>query len=276
MTQQSYNISEEPNHGDGAAYTFQEGKYLPQTWAQTSPTVRNSVLQLHFTTLKYIVAVNNRPYSNSIIWDHHFVLFSGTEGGKHWSDKEIRALFNVWSDREIQGRLQTTHRNKAIFQEMSRRLEVKHGVVRDWRQCRTKYKNFKYDYKVSKSQGRSMRFFTEVDTILQGKVTEDELDEDEDSPRRRPEGDQAYGRVESGEHHYINIDDGERLNLSQVFKGLLLVLVFKFPQTPMFSYSVPLFFFLSDESLADMQTIIKTGSHLISKDLHVSQGKNVL
>ncbi|KAI4892529.1 hypothetical protein NFI96_024697 [Prochilodus magdalenae] len=153
----------------------------------------------------------------------------GLEGGRHWSDKEVRALLTVWADREVQGRLQTTHRNKAIFQEMARRLEVQHGVVRDWRQCRTKYKNLKYDYKVSRSQGRSMRFFAEVDAILQGKVTEDGLDEDEDSPRKGPEVEQASGRTEPGEDHYIKIDD--------------------------------------DESLADMQTIIDTGSHpLMSKD----------
>ncbi|KAL7888055.1 hypothetical protein AOLI_G00030290 [Acnodon oligacanthus] len=162
----------------------------------------------------------------------------GIEGGRHWSDKEIRALLTVWADRDVQGRLQTTHRNKAIFQEMARRLEVQHGVVRDWRQCRTKYKNLKYDYKVSKSQGRSMRFFAEVDTILQGKITDDGPDDDEDSPRKGPEAEQASGRSEPGEDHYIKIDD--------------------------------------DESLADMQTIINTGSHpLITKDTVSTQGPTI-
>ncbi|XP_072538700.1 bifunctional phosphoribosylaminoimidazole carboxylase/phosphoribosylaminoimidazole succinocarboxamide synthetase isoform X2 [Salminus brasiliensis] len=115
----------------------------------------------------------------------------GMEGGRHWSDKEIRALLTVWADREVQGRLQTTHRNKAIFQEMARRLEV--------------------------------------DAILQGKVNDDGLDEDDDLPREEPERDQGSGRLGHGEDHYIKIDD--------------------------------------DESLADMQTIINTGSHpLITKD----------
>ncbi|KAI5623562.1 multifunctional protein ADE2, partial [Silurus asotus] len=144
--------------------------------------------------------------------DQHFVTLTGMEGGRHWSDKEIRALLNIWSDREMQMRLQSTHRNKAIFQEMARRLELQHGVVRDWRQCRTKYKNLKYDYKVSKSQGRPMRFFAEVDAILQGKEIEDFLDdEEEDSPRKGAEGDQAVARKESGESHYIKIDDGENV-----------------------------------------------------------------
>ncbi|XP_026880229.2 multifunctional protein ADE2 isoform X2 [Electrophorus electricus] len=162
--------------------------------------------------------------------DHHFIPLSGMEGGRHWSDKEIRALLSVWADREVQVRLQSTHRNKAIFQEMARRLELQHGVVRDWRQCRTKYKNLKYDYKVSKSQGRAMRFFAEVDAILQGKDIEDGPDDEEDSPRKGPEGDHTAGRRESGEDHYIKIDD--------------------------------------DESLAGMQTIINSGSPpVISLDI---------
>ncbi|XP_058234510.1 multifunctional protein ADE2 [Hemibagrus wyckioides] len=179
--------------------------------------------------------VSRRPGNSSLSnfqegsADQHFVSLSGMEGGRHWSDKEIRALLNIWADREMQVRLQSTHRNKAIFQEMARRLELQHGVVRDWRQCRTKYKNLKYDYKVSKNQGRTMRFFAEVDAILQGKDMEDFLDDEEDSPRKGTEGDQADERRDSGEAHYIKIDD--------------------------------------DESLADMQTIINTGSHhLITKD----------
>lgn len=136
------------------------------------------------------------------------------EGGRHWSDKEIRALLNIWADREMQVRLQSTHRNKAIFQEMARRLEFQHGVVRDWRQCRTKYKNLKYDYKVSKSQGRPMRFFTEVDAILQGKDTEDFLDEEDDSPRKGTEVDLSVARKDPGEANYIKIDDGKRINIS--------------------------------------------------------------
>lgn len=134
-------------------------------------------------------------------------LISGMEGGRHWSDKEVRALLHIWAEQEMQVRLQSTHRNKAIFQEMARRLELQHGVVRDWRQCRTKYKNLKYDYKVSKSQGRSMRFFTEVDAILQGKELEDLMDEEDNFSRQEPEREQTV-RKEPGED-YIKIDDGK-------------------------------------------------------------------
>ncbi|XP_063058128.1 multifunctional protein ADE2 [Engraulis encrasicolus] len=114
-----------------------------------------------------------------------FVTYTGSEGGRHWSDDEVRALLSVWADRHVQQQLQHTLRNKAIFQEMARRLHRQYGVVRDWKQCRTKYKNLKYEYKISKSaqaaglmaaatggQVRAMKFFSEVETILQGRELE--------------------------------------------------------------------------------------------------------
>lgn len=133
-------------------------------------------------------------------------LLLGLEGGRHWSDKEVRALLTVWADKEVHKQLQRSHRNKAIFQEMARRLECQHGVVRDWRQCRTKYKNMKYDYKVSKSQGRQIRFFTELDAIMQGKNIEGRFEEDK-SPRNIP--DQVAMRREPVEEQVIKIDDGK-------------------------------------------------------------------
>ncbi|XP_062858561.1 multifunctional protein ADE2 [Trichomycterus rosablanca] len=215
----------------------------------------------------------------------------GMEGGRHWSDKEVRALLNIWAEREMQVRLQSTHRNKAIFQEMARRLEIQHGVVRDWRQCRTKYKNLKYDYKVSKSQGRPMRFFTEVDTILQGKELEDLIDEEEDFTRQEPERDQSAGRKEPGED-YIKIDDvrnvikkfakhGTVKNLPgcggkrKIDERCLRSLVRMVEKTPC-QTSKDLKANLEqsgvmvsiNESLADLQTIINTGSHhFITNDM---------
>ncbi|XP_047442857.1 multifunctional protein ADE2 [Mugil cephalus] len=99
------------------------------------------------------------------------------EGGRHWTDDEVRALLCVWADRRIQERLKCTLRNKSIFQEMSRQMQRNYGVVRNWKQCRTKYKNLKYDYKTAKSAhaaggsgaggpGKYMKFFDEVEAIL--------------------------------------------------------------------------------------------------------------
>ncbi|XP_043984268.1 multifunctional protein ADE2 isoform X1 [Gambusia affinis] len=99
------------------------------------------------------------------------------EGGRHWTDDEVRALLCVWADRSVRERLKSTLRNKCIFQEMARQMQRKFGVVRNWKQCRTKYKNLKYDYKTAKSAhaaagsgaggpGRYMKFFEEVEAIL--------------------------------------------------------------------------------------------------------------
>lgn len=60
---------------------------------------------------------------------------------------------------------------------MARLMQRKFGVVRNWKQCRTKYKNLKYDYKIAKSShaaggdgagtpGKYMKFFDEVEAIL--------------------------------------------------------------------------------------------------------------
>lgn len=99
------------------------------------------------------------------------------EGGRHWTDDEVRALLYIWGDRKIRERLKSTLRNKSIFQEMARQMQRKFGVVRNWKQCRTKYKNLKYDYKTAKSAhaaggagaggpGKYMKFFDEVEAIL--------------------------------------------------------------------------------------------------------------
>lgn len=114
-----------------------------------------------------IQSIRPRPYSMSV----------AEEGGRHWTDDEVRALLCIWGDRKIRQRLKSTLRNKSIFQEMARQMHRKYGVVRNWKQCRTKYKNLKYDYKTAKSAhaaggagaggpGKYMKFFDEVETIL--------------------------------------------------------------------------------------------------------------
>lgn len=98
----------------------------------------------------------------------------------------MRALLCVWADRRVRRCLRCTLRNKAIFQEMARQMNRKFGVVRNWKQCRTKYKNLKYDYKVAKGAhatgggdgpggpGRYMKFFDEVEAILMDDGEEDD------------------------------------------------------------------------------------------------------
>ncbi|XP_037106360.1 multifunctional protein ADE2 isoform X2 [Syngnathus acus] len=101
----------------------------------------------------------------------------GIDEGRHWTDEEVRALLCVWADRRVRESLKSTLHNKYIFQEISSQMKRTFGVVRNWKQCRTKYKNLKYDYKMAKSThaarggatsnpGKYMKFFHEVEAIL--------------------------------------------------------------------------------------------------------------
>lgn len=105
-----------------------------------------------------------------------FIPTVANEGGKHWTVPEIRALIGIWSDIRIQQQLEGTVRNKRIFEQIAAKLQ-KFGIERDWKQCRTKYKNLKHEYKIvrmAQDQGitKSMKFFTELDAILGHNKTE--------------------------------------------------------------------------------------------------------
>lgn len=149
------------------------------------------------------------------------------EGGRHWTDDEVRALLCVWADWRIRERLKCTLRNKSIFQEMARQMQRNFGVVRNWKQCRTKYKNLKYDYKTAKSAhaaggsaaggpGKYMKFFDEVEAILQDRALENGSVE---MQKRLYDGEMAAGRTKTPAGHsaqttasesevVIEIDDG--------------------------------------------------------------------
>ncbi|KAM9237580.1 bifunctional phosphoribosylaminoimidazole carboxylase/phosphoribosylaminoimidazole succinocarboxamide synthetase [Dugong dugon] len=99
-----------------------------------------------------------------------FIPTVANEGGKHWTVPEVKALIGIWSDKSIQQQLEGTVRNKTIFEQIAAKLQ-KSGIERDWKQCRTKYKNLKHEYKIVRTaQGlgmtKSMKFFTELDAIL--------------------------------------------------------------------------------------------------------------
>lgn len=84
----------------------------------------------------------------------------------------MAALLNIWSEEGIQQQLQGSTRNKDVFVQISRRL-LQQGVERDWKQCRTKYKNLKYLYR-SLQRGKAdigdsrriMKFYEQLDSIL--------------------------------------------------------------------------------------------------------------
>lgn len=100
----------------------------------------------------------------------HVVTVQDT--GRNWSDEEVRALVEVWSDERVCKQLENSTRKRDIFVHISSRL-MQQGIERDWKQCHTKYKNLKYLYR-SLQKGkyeetdprRLMRFYDEVDAIM--------------------------------------------------------------------------------------------------------------
>ncbi|KAM8890599.1 bifunctional phosphoribosylaminoimidazole carboxylase/phosphoribosylaminoimidazole succinocarboxamide synthetase isoform 1-T1 [Synchiropus picturatus] len=143
------------------------------------------------------------------------------EGGRHWTDDEVRALLCTWADSQIRERLKGTLRNKSIFQEMARQMHKNFGVLRNWKQCRTKYKNLKYDYKTAKSAlaagggsaGKYMKFFEEVEAILLDRGLENGSSE---MKRRLYNGETTSSRIQtsalkaaSSNEVIIEIDDDD-------------------------------------------------------------------
>ncbi|KAJ8795419.1 hypothetical protein J1605_018434 [Eschrichtius robustus] len=111
-----------------------------------------------------------------------FIPAVANEGGKHWTVPEVRALIGIWSDKGIQQQLEGTVRNKRIFEQIAAELQ-KLGIERDWKQCRTKYKNLKHEYKIVRmaqdlSMTKSMKFFTELDAILGHSKTENSQEQE--------------------------------------------------------------------------------------------------
>uniref|UniRef100_A0A3Q2WUK6 Myb/SANT-like DNA-binding domain-containing protein n=1 Tax=Haplochromis burtoni TaxID=8153 RepID=A0A3Q2WUK6_HAPBU len=108
-----------------------------------------------------------------------------SDAGRNWSDQEVQALIQVWSDERICRKLESSTRKRDIFVQISRRL-LQQGIDRDWKQCHTKYRNLKYLYR-SLQRGKTdeadprclMRFYEEVDSIM-NRVTNDYTEEDSD------------------------------------------------------------------------------------------------
>ncbi|XP_041572019.2 bifunctional phosphoribosylaminoimidazole carboxylase/phosphoribosylaminoimidazole succinocarboxamide synthetase isoform X5 [Taeniopygia guttata] len=150
-----------------------------------------------------------------------FIPTVANEGGKHWTVNEVRALIRIWSDKNIQQQLEGTVRNKRIFEEVAARLQ-KFGIERDWKQCRTKYKNLKHEYKSVKSAqdsgstSKSMKFFNELDAIL-GHCTMEASKSDNDESERPPEWTEAKSEKDSVE---MPGDTGEEDSVSNMSEDL--------------------------------------------------------
>ncbi|XP_046322590.1 bifunctional phosphoribosylaminoimidazole carboxylase/phosphoribosylaminoimidazole succinocarboxamide synthetase isoform X4 [Marmota monax] len=109
-----------------------------------------------------------------------------SEAGKHWTDEEVKALLSVWAEKNIRKQLYGTLRNKGIFIYIAKRLQSL-GIHRDWKQCRTKYKNLKYEYRTVKyahnsgDSSKTMKFFHDLDVILQYEPATQLTEEDANS-----------------------------------------------------------------------------------------------
>ena len=82
-----------------------------------------------------------------------------TKMGKNsvWTNAQVKALISVWAEASIQQQLDGAVRNKAVYEEIAKRL-LQAGVEKDWLQRRAKVKNLKTMYKkVKDSNNRSGR-----------------------------------------------------------------------------------------------------------------------
>ncbi|XP_074807462.1 uncharacterized protein LOC141986641 isoform X5 [Natator depressus] len=151
-----------------------------------------------------------------------FIPTVANEGGKHWTVNEVRALIHIWSDKNIQQQLEVTVRNKRIFEQVAARLQ-KFGIERDWKQCRTKYKNLKHEYKSVKNAqdsgntSKSMKFFNELDAILGHNTGEQSSKSDNDEGERPTEWIEAKTEKDSLE---MPGDTGEEDSVSNMSEDL--------------------------------------------------------
>ncbi|XP_019408466.1 PREDICTED: uncharacterized protein LOC109322078 isoform X2 [Crocodylus porosus] len=154
-----------------------------------------------------------------------FIPTVASEGGKHWTVNEVRALICIWSDKNIQQQLEGTVRNKRIFEQVAARLQ-KFGIDRDWKQCRTKYKNLKHEYKSVKNAqdsgnvNKSMIFFNELDAILGHSTVEQSSKSDNNESKRPTEWTEANTEKDSIE---TSGDTGEEDSVSNVSEDLRVI-----------------------------------------------------
>jgi len=91
--------------------------------------------------------------------------------GTVWSVEETSALLAVWGQEEIQDCLEKMYRNTEIYDVIVNKM-IKMGFDRNSKQCRTKIKQLKADYrrardsKVGLGTNKTCRFYEELDNIL--------------------------------------------------------------------------------------------------------------
>uniref|UniRef100_A0A3B4BAC8 Myb/SANT-like DNA-binding domain-containing protein n=1 Tax=Periophthalmus magnuspinnatus TaxID=409849 RepID=A0A3B4BAC8_9GOBI len=65
--------------------------------------------------------------------------------GQTWSEEEVKALIEIWSDENICQLLVTTHKNNEVYKLISEKMKAV-GFPRTVGQCRTKVKKLRQQY----------------------------------------------------------------------------------------------------------------------------------
>ncbi|KAG8453772.1 hypothetical protein GDO86_000410 [Hymenochirus boettgeri] len=106
------------------------------------------------------------------------VTVNEDEAEQTWSDHEIRTLLHVCLHERICKQLEIPFRKKELFKEISQKM-MEFGFFRTWTQCQTKYQNLKYEYSLLKNDvnlhsapENSMKFYEEIDCIMQKQPSE--------------------------------------------------------------------------------------------------------
>ncbi|KAJ7332244.1 hypothetical protein JRQ81_014424 [Phrynocephalus forsythii] len=69
--------------------------------------------------------------------------------GSSWTSNEIAYLLKIWGEQEVKHSLSSLKRNYHIYSDISRELE-KNGIHRGPKECRTKCKRLKQEYRQAK------------------------------------------------------------------------------------------------------------------------------
>ncbi|XP_049423152.1 uncharacterized protein LOC125883072 isoform X1 [Epinephelus fuscoguttatus] len=96
-----------------------------------------------------------------------------------WTSDEIKVLVTRWAKESTQKQLRSAHRNERVFAELSAELAT-YGFDKTSRQCRTKIKTLKHQYRLVKEQKdlkkQKSRWFIILDKVLSREAEAEDVD----------------------------------------------------------------------------------------------------
>ncbi|XP_065271625.1 zinc finger and SCAN domain containing 29 [Emys orbicularis] len=136
-----------------------------------------------------------------------------------WSRREVLDLLGLWGEEAVQAKLQSSRRNAAVYEKISRDM-VEKGYQRDLLQCRVKAKELRLAYqKAREANGRSgaaqtCPFYKELRAILCDDTTpKSRLESSEES--------ESQGTAGSGESELLD-EEEEETNWRQASGGSIV------------------------------------------------------